>query len=96
MSKIDSFISEFKKLLHSGKDAQLEIKPAAGKAVVTLTAEVDGIPPPLVRSRNGPARQHRRERQAADRESAAEEASKQQVDGSVPEKRSSKTSRTYY
>ena len=45
MSEIDSFFWKFKKLLHSGKNAQLEIKAEAGKALVKLTAEVDVLPP---------------------------------------------------
>ena len=72
MSEIDSFIWKFNKLFHSGMDANLEIKSKAGKAVVTLTAEVDVHPPhphDHVMSWNGPSVQRRR---AAKRGAAAE------------------------
>ena len=70
----DSFFCKFKNLLHSGKNAQLEIKSEAGKAFVKLTAEVEATSPPGVRFRNGPARQRRREKRAADRADAVKAA----------------------
>ena len=75
ISELDSFIWKFRKLLHSGKNAELVIKSEAGKAIVKLSAEVE-IPPekPHVQSsRNGPARQRRCERGAAERAAAAAE-----------------------
>ena len=94
MSEIDSFIWKFRKLLYSGKNARLEIKSEAGKAVVTLTAEVDvrdetPIHEHHVQSRNGPARQRRREKRAAARAVAIEAAAQvagQRVDTSASEK----------
>ena len=80
MPEIDSFIWKFKKLLHSGMNAKLEIKSEAGKAVVTLTAEVDVHPQHRVQSRNGPSRQRRREKRAAEREAAANEEAVQVVE----------------
>ena len=78
MSDIDSFIWKFRTLIHSGKNAQLDVKYEAGKATIKLTAEVD-IPPsnPHQQYRHcGPAQQHQRERRAAARAAAvAEEAS---------------------
>jgi hypothetical protein len=80
MSEVDSFIWKFRKLLHTGKNACLEIKSEGGKAFVNLSAEVE-IPhnsKPHSQSRNGPARQRRCERRAAARaEVAAEDAAAQ-------------------
>jgi hypothetical protein len=84
MSEIDSFIWKFKNLLRSGKNAHLDIKCEAGKAIVSLTAEVDVDHPQHphhVQSRNGPSRQRRREKRAALREAAEEVA--QDVDSSA-------------
>ena len=89
MSEIDSFIWKFKQLLHSGKNAHLEIKSEAGKAFVHLSAEVDvqQHEQQLLRAqpRNGPARQRRREKRAAERD-AAVIAADHEVDRSAPEK----------
>ena len=71
MSEIDSFIWKFKKLLHFGMNATLEIKSEAGKAVLKLTAEVDVLPQPHIQSRNPPSSQRRREKHAAERGAAA-------------------------
>ena len=73
MSEIDSFIWKFRKLLHSGNNAHLEIRSEAGKATVNLTAEVEIPFKPQFQSRNGPARQRRHERRAAERAAAAAE-----------------------
>ena len=73
MSEVDSFIWKFRKLLHSGMNAQLEIKSEAGKAVIKLTAEVDIAPSHETKSRNGPARQRRREKRSAARAAAVAE-----------------------
>ena len=70
-SEIESFISKFKTIANAGINASLMIKTEAGKATVTLTAEVDVAPTfasPV--PRGGPARQRRRLRRAAARASA--------------------------
>ena len=74
MTEIDSFIFKFKHLWKSGRSASLSIKSDAGKAQVTLHVDLDDaqllpVQHP-VRSRNGPARQRRRTRRAAEREAA--------------------------
>ena len=71
MPEIESFVFKFKKLLHFGMNATLEIKSEAGKAVLKLTAEVNVLAPPTIQSRNGHSRQRRRKRRAAEREAAA-------------------------
>ena len=79
-AETDSFISKFKNLLLSGRNATLLIKSNAGKAEVNLRVELDEIPPPPDQqhcqwSRNGPSRQRRRLRRAAARTASnAEEA----------------------
>ena len=70
MSEIDNFIWKFKNLLHAGKKANLSINSEAGKALVTLTVEVNVPPFPSKSSRNGPSRQRRRIRRAAERAAA--------------------------
>ena len=94
MSEIDSFFWKFKKLLHSGKNAQLEIKSEAGKAVVKLTAEVDAFPPDHARFRNGPARQRRREKRAANRADAEKAAEPELVVNATEEEASVQHSNT--
>ena len=83
MSEIDSFIWKFRKLLHSGNNAHLEIRSEAGKATVNLTAEVEIPFKPQFQSRNGPARQRRRERRAAERAAAAAEDAAAQTEDAV-------------
>ena len=70
--ELDSFYVKFKNLLYSGKDANLTLKSEAGKASVILSLDlgpVHGGHGHLFqqRSRNGPSRQRRREKRAADR-----------------------------
>ena len=86
--EIDSFVHKFKTLCQGGRNANLTLSSKAGKAVVTLTAEVDVHPPhPHVQSRNGPSCQRRRERRAAEREAAAAvNAAHQEVENVVIEK----------
>ena len=73
-TEIDSFIVKFKSLLLSGRNATLEIKSNAGKAEVNLRVELGDVScPPAqhphhLRPRNGPAKQRRRMRRAAERE----------------------------
>ena len=73
-------------------NANLEIKLKAGKALVTLTAEVDVHPHHHVQSRNGPSRQQRRERRASERQAVADaaaaavNAAHQEVENVVVEK----------
>ena len=82
MSEIDNFIWKFKTLLHAGKKANLSINSEAGKALVTLTVEVNVPPFPSKSFRNGPSRQRRRIRRAGERAAAviaaAEDAADQQ------------------
>ena len=66
-------------------NAKLEIKSEAGKAVVTLTAEVDVHPQHRVQSRNGPSRQRRREKRAAEREAVEVVEEKPAVDKTANE-----------
>ena len=82
-SEIESFISKFKTIANAGINASLIIKTEAGKATVTLTAEVDVAPTfSSLLPHGGPARQRRRLRRAAacasaevaDAESAARES----------------------
>ena len=75
MSELDSFFVKFKNLWSAGKNASLLIKSLAGKAVVKLELDLGDAPiqPTLhafhqQRFRNGPARQRRRLRRAAERE----------------------------
>ena len=70
MPAIDSFIWKVKQLLHSGMNAHLDIRSEAGKAIVTLTAEVD-VHPHRVHSRNRPSLQRRREKRAAEKDTIA-------------------------
>jgi hypothetical protein len=78
LKELDSFLSKFKNLLRTGRSANLEMKSSTGKVEVHLSVELDDIPPVTIlcpQSRNGPARQRRREKRAAAREAkAAEEA----------------------
>ena len=71
VTEIDSFIWKFRQLLHSGKNACLEIKSEGGKARVNLTAEVEISLKSQHQSRNGPARQRRRDRRAVERAAVA-------------------------
>ena len=73
--------------MHSGKQAHLELKSLAGKAMVHLTVEVENDDQfqPRVQPRNGPARQWRREKRAAERDAAAV-AADQSGDGPATEK----------
>ena len=68
--ELDSFYVKFKNLVYSGKDANLTIKSEAGKVSVIPWScsrkTWSGHLSPQ-RSRNGPSRQRRREKRAADR-----------------------------
>ena len=76
ISELDSFYLKFNTLLRAGRNATLKIESKAGKAEVTLQVELRDISLPSAhlqhhrphRPRNGPARQRRRERRAANRE----------------------------
>ena len=81
MSKIDSSFIKFKQLVYSGKNAHLDVKSEAGKAIVHLTVEVDVQHQHRAQPRNGPARQRRCERRAVAREAA--EMANHEVDGSA-------------
>ena len=72
MSEIDSFICKFRNLLHSGRNARLEIKSESGKATVNLSAEVEIPAKQSYQPRNIPARQRRRDRRAAARAEAVD------------------------
>ena len=79
-SEIDSFILKFKSLLQAGRNASLTVKAEAGKASVSLHVNLgDVLPPEFLQqhrhgSRNGPARQRRRERRATARKEKAKSA----------------------
>ena len=80
--EIDSFYVKFKNLLRAERDATLTIKSDSGRAFVTLCVDLGhvlsdpGQQQHQQKPRNGPARQRRREKRAATRELAAEEANK--------------------
>ena len=57
LSEIDSFFCNIINLLHSVKNARLEIQSESGKATVNLTAEVEIPAKPCYQDRNGPALQ---------------------------------------
>ena len=79
-SELDSFYVKFKHLLRAEKDATLTIKSEAGRAVIVLSVDLGHVLSEpghqSHQSRNGPARQRRREKRAAAREQqvAAEKA----------------------
>ena len=79
VAEIDSFFIKFKTLTLAGTNASLTIKAEAGKATVTLSAEVDvtSFQPSFHHVRGGPARQRRRERRAAARASVEEAGTKE-------------------
>ena len=77
--EIDSFVLKYKNLLLAGIDANLTIISQAGKAVLTLTAEVD-VSHPHPRH-VGVARVRRHERRAAERAAAGDAIC---VAGNVP------------
>ena len=75
-SELGSFISKFKQLWKSGLDVKLNIEANAGQAWASLHVRLgqapgppfqDLIQPPPKKPRNGPSRQRRRERRAAER-----------------------------
>ena len=68
--ELDSFYLKFKNLLYGGKNATLNMKTENGRAFVTLSldlGDVHGQDQLTKRSRNGPARQRRRDRRMAAR-----------------------------
>ena len=76
-----SFIGKFKQIWKSGQSAQLHLETDAGQAWVGLRVHLGQAPGPLHqgphqqekrRTRDGPSRQRRRARRAAEREAAAE------------------------
>ena len=69
-AEIDSFVLKLKNLLYAGINADLRIRSEAGKAFVTLAAEVKVPPPSKHHARAGGARERRRERRAAERAAA--------------------------
>ena len=71
-AELDSFYVKFKNLLYSEKDATLTLKSEAGRALVTLSLDLGHVHsehehPRHGGHRNGPARQRRRDKRAADR-----------------------------
>ena len=81
-TELDSFIAKFKGLWKLGLDANLELNSHAGLAWVGLRVRLGHaplqppfhFPPSPQKSRNGPARQRRREKRAAERAGTAENA----------------------
>ena len=77
-NKIDSFVKKYKGLCQAGRSASLNFSSNAGKVSVILRVDLgvleEGTHRPPNLSRNGPARQRRRERRAAARSVNAEEA----------------------
>jgi hypothetical protein len=81
LHELDNFVSKFKALCQGGRHASLTLSFKAGKAVLNLRVGLGDVSqdahlhhPPQKHSRNGPAQQRRRERWAAARQVAAEEA----------------------
>ena len=80
--ELDSFITKFKGLWNSGLDAHLELNTHAGQAWVNLRVRLGHapgplqphfqFPPPANKSRNGPARERRRAKRAAERAATTE------------------------
>ena len=70
-SELDSFFFKFKNLRYAEKDVTLTFKSEAGRALVTLSLDLghvhSGHAQPPGGHRNGPARQRRRDKRAADR-----------------------------
>ena len=86
-SELDSFYFKFNNLIHAEKYATLTFKSESGRVVVTLCVDLGHVlpvPGHQVRPRNGPARQRRRERRAANRQDAAEEAASLDKDAEKP------------
>ena len=87
-TEIDSFIVKFKSLLLSGRNATLELKSNAGKAQVNLYVELGDVSCPPAQHphprwpRDGPSRQRRRLKRAAERE--AEKAEDNAEKATVP------------
>ena len=78
--ELDSFITKFKGLWNSGLDAHLELNTHAGQAWVNLRVRLGHAPGPMQphfphekKSRNGPARQRRRTKRAAEKAAKTEE-----------------------
>ena len=76
--EIDSFLRKFKALCQAGRSASLNLSSNAGKVSVNLRVDLgvlhEGPHHPPTHSRNGPARQRRREKRAVARVADAEEA----------------------
>ena len=89
-AEIDSFILKFKNLLISGKIATLVIKSNNREAEVSLNVVLEKVCPPHVgqyvpnKSRDGPSRQRRRARRAAE-QAAAERVVTEVSTGEEPE-----------
>jgi hypothetical protein len=74
-------VKKFETLCQGGINASSTLSSKAGKASITLSADLGVLPwqdpqphhPQKQHSRNGPAQQQRRERRAAARQAAAEE-----------------------
>ena len=83
VAEIESFFIKFKTLALAGTNASLTIKTEAGKATVTLSAEVavTSFQPSSHHVRGGPARQRRRDRGAAARASVEEAGTKEKEVG---------------
>ena len=83
LMELNSFVGKFINIWQSGRDASLQIQTSAGKAQVTLQADLGEVtrppraPPKAVVP--GPARLRRSQRRADERQAAAEQA--EQVQG---------------
>ena len=78
--ELDSFYFKFKNLLHSEKDAVLNLKSESGRCHVTLSVDLGHVISQPGHQphhhRNGPARKRRRERRAEARRQAVVEVAK--------------------
>ena len=93
--EIDSFVVKFKNLWKAGRNASLILKVDAGKAEINLCVKDIDEPPRIPfsyprQSRNGPARQRRRERRALARQQAEEASGETNVVNEVAVEASAK------
>ena len=81
LMELNSFVGKFINIWQSGRDASLQIQTSAGKAQVTLQADLGEATPPRAPPKAvvpGPARLRRSQRRADERQAAAEQADQEQ------------------
>ena len=78
LMELNSFVGKFINIWQSGRDASLQIQTSAGKAQVTLQADLGEATPPRASTKAGPARLCHSQRRADERQVAAEQADQEQ------------------